>query len=184
MKDLAKTYPLLSAEERFRLFVQAAARQDHQELDRLNNSCPQYTYRCEDYEYTMRKTQFMFIALYFSQELRRLELNANMGLLLAVALECAEDPNPEDPETVAKVDRALEKVNEAMRIRGAKLEGWRQFCQKIGIPENTPPELIADEEQASMNKRLEASVGNVAPEPSVAEKTFSLLCEAWANLTE
>ena len=55
VEDIAKAYPQLSAEERFQLFMQAVARDDGQEQDRLNNTCPQKTYRCDDLGYTRRK---------------------------------------------------------------------------------------------------------------------------------
>ncbi len=61
MKDIAKHYALLSADERFRLFVAAVGRKDEQELDRLEATCPGRRYDAQDYEYTRRKSHFMVL---------------------------------------------------------------------------------------------------------------------------
>jgi hypothetical protein len=55
MNSLTKLYDKLSADERARLFVAAAARRDVQELDRLNDTCPRKSYTMEDRDYSRRK---------------------------------------------------------------------------------------------------------------------------------
>jgi hypothetical protein len=41
-RERATYYPTLTADERFQLFVAALARDDDQELDRLEDTCPRY----------------------------------------------------------------------------------------------------------------------------------------------
>ena len=51
---LAKLYDTLTADERFRLTVEALAREDKPEIDRLHRSCPRRTYTRMDVGYTER----------------------------------------------------------------------------------------------------------------------------------
>jgi hypothetical protein len=45
---LTRHYRLLTADDRFRLVLEAKARQDEAEVDRLKRSCPTKTYRMSD----------------------------------------------------------------------------------------------------------------------------------------
>jgi hypothetical protein len=55
---MAKYYAVLTAPERFTLLVEAMARRDEAEMERLENSCPQFTYRAEDAEFRDRMPRF------------------------------------------------------------------------------------------------------------------------------
>jgi hypothetical protein len=52
---LARHYDVLTAEERFRLVLQAFARDDRAEVDRLDRSCPRKTYTMSDAAYQERR---------------------------------------------------------------------------------------------------------------------------------
>ena len=80
MKDIAKQYPLLTADERFRLFVEAMGRKDEQELDRLEATCPRRIYSAQEYEYARRKMHFTVLALTSAIEKLRVDLLASNAL--------------------------------------------------------------------------------------------------------
>ena len=86
MKDLAKQYPMLTADERFRLFVEAVGRKDAQELDPLEATCCR-PYEAQVYEYTRTKTQFTILAFATAIQKRRIELLAPTALVIALATE-------------------------------------------------------------------------------------------------
>jgi hypothetical protein len=138
VKDIAKAYPQLSADERFRLFMQAVARDDGQEQDRLNNTCPQKTYRCDDMGYTRRKMHFMFLALWHCQDLRRIECAANLGLVAALA---HDDEDEQQAEKAAVVMQAFQM---AMRKRASKIEAWKRFCGDKGYRMTCPRHWVAE----------------------------------------
>jgi hypothetical protein len=59
----AKHYHLLTGPERFRLVIEAAARRDRVEEDRLDAACPRGVYEVDDPGYRMRMTACATIAL-------------------------------------------------------------------------------------------------------------------------
>jgi hypothetical protein len=61
--ELSRHYQALSPRERFVLLVQAMARPDEREADRLQDTCPLFTYRAEDAEFRDRmKRAYMITA--------------------------------------------------------------------------------------------------------------------------
>jgi hypothetical protein len=130
MSDPARFYDILSVDERFRLFVAAAARRDEQELDRLNATCPQKTYRMPDYEYIRRKSMFWLLAVTHCNEVHRLDLAVTALLLLLIATEDGEDE--------ARCDQVVEQITTLPRRRQVKRAAWQRFCERVGIPEEQP----------------------------------------------
>jgi hypothetical protein len=61
--DLAKFYEYLTPEERFRLFIEAMAREDAGECRNLDNSCPREVYEMNDLAYQDRVKASEEIAL-------------------------------------------------------------------------------------------------------------------------
>ena len=59
--------------------MEAVARDDGHEQDRLNNTCPQKTYRCDDLGYTRRRMHFFYLALWHYQDLHRVEHPATLA---------------------------------------------------------------------------------------------------------
>jgi hypothetical protein len=53
-RDISKNYDSLTPEERFRLFMKAAARGDEREQERLSKTCPHKTYDMQDAAYIDR----------------------------------------------------------------------------------------------------------------------------------
>ena len=51
---LGRNYKVLTAPERFTLTLEAMARGDESEADRLDDTCPQHNYRMDDLEFRDR----------------------------------------------------------------------------------------------------------------------------------
>src|SRR5215210_2610088 len=62
-------YDRLTAEERFRLVLEAAAREDEREAERLANTCPRKAYRINDPAFTERLRASQLISSYICAEL-------------------------------------------------------------------------------------------------------------------
>jgi len=125
VNDISKQYALLTADERFRLFVAAMGRQDEQELDRLENSCPRKTYTAQDYAYTQRKMFFTILSFAMAVTKLRNDLACLWALVAALAMD-------EEDDESAKQDKALNVFRQLMRLRDAKRNGWVAFCEQIG----------------------------------------------------
>src|SRR4028118_1353999 len=69
-KTIARDYATLSGEERFRLAIEAMARGDTTEERRLDDSCPQLVYRCDDEQYRGRMRRLYTIAVTTALEIR------------------------------------------------------------------------------------------------------------------
>jgi hypothetical protein len=85
MNSLIKLYEKLSADERARLFIAAAARRDVQELDRLNDTCPRKSYIMEDRDYSRRKINLWILTLAHRGDMSRLEFLAMASLTVLTA---------------------------------------------------------------------------------------------------
>ena len=73
MDGLSRNYEALFPHERFVLTIEAMARGDEVECDRLEDTCPQFTYRAEDAEFRDRMRRVHGIA-------SRVCLNMRAGL--------------------------------------------------------------------------------------------------------
>jgi hypothetical protein len=135
VKDISKQYPLLTADERFRLFVEAMGRKDEQELDRLEATCPRKHYTAQDYDYTQKKMRFIVYSLASALELLRLDLLAYVALMTALA---ADDDTGDE-------EKALSMFRQLMQLRQGKRNGWLQFCARIGV---SPTRLRPDSRKA------------------------------------
>ena len=180
MKDIAKQYPLLTAEERFRLFVEAMGRKDEQELDRLENTCPRRNYTMQDYDYTHRKMQFMVLALTSAIQKLRIDLLASTALVVALA----NDDNSND----SAADKAIEAFKKFMRVRQGKRDGWLRFCEVVGVnPDAITAPYLENIEWAmsiaeGVSETLEEDGGD---EPKNAEliatRELDALVDAWGE---
>jgi hypothetical protein len=70
MAPSAKHYETLTANERFQLLIEAMARRDDVECDRLEDSCPTRVYRCEDADFRDRVRRAYIITLIVCLNLR------------------------------------------------------------------------------------------------------------------
>lgn len=67
---VARHYGRIEADERFRLALRAAARDDHEELERLVRSCPKKVYRMNDAEFADRGESARLLAVLVVGEIR------------------------------------------------------------------------------------------------------------------
>ena len=63
MGAMTKGYETLTGPERFVLLIEAMARKDEVECDRLEDTCPHLLYRCEDTEFRDRVRRAYHIAV-------------------------------------------------------------------------------------------------------------------------
>jgi hypothetical protein len=68
-RGLAGMYDQLTAEERFRLVVEAFAREDEREAEHLTNTCPRQAYKINDLAFGERLRASQLISLYVCAEL-------------------------------------------------------------------------------------------------------------------
>lgn len=122
MKDMVRLYDRLDNDERVRLFFEAAARQDIEELDRLNDTCPQKTYRGEDWNYTRKKHRIYDATLIYKIGNDR----AVIGALLALVGFLIYD-NDDDVESCAEV------FHRAISVYKGRQLAWQQFCDRLGM---------------------------------------------------
>ena len=116
MKDISNHYQHLTAEERFRLFVQAMGRKDEQELDRLDNTCPRKTYTQQDWEYTNMKMTFTVYALASALEAVRTDLLAAIAMGLGLAVD------DDDPDKADSIMDAFKRLKQTSRRQEGGLE--------------------------------------------------------------
>jgi hypothetical protein len=181
VKDISKQYALLTADERFRFFVAAMGRQDEQELDRLENSCPRKTYTGQDYAYTQRK--MFFIVLSFATAVTK--LRNDLACLWALVAALAMDE--EDDEDSANQDKALDVFRQLMRLRDAKRNGWVGFCEQIGAdPDAIVAPFLGDLVETVMRlteaayESLEESLGQTgADDDRITTNELNALIESW-----
>jgi hypothetical protein len=182
MSGLAKLYPSLTANERFRLWVEAMKRKDEQELDRLEATCPRRRYDAQDYEYTRKKTHFMVLALATALRNQSLDLLSCIGLVALLALDA--DAELEREEDAAKLLQTL------LQMRQARRDGWLRFCDRIGADADAMagPFLgdLAWVERAllSVSENLPEGESRESVDPdAIATKEFEALIDAWDGNT-
>jgi hypothetical protein len=171
MKDLARLYDTFTPIERVRLFIEAAARRDIAELDRLNNTCPRHTYRTEDWEYSRHKIVLYDLALAHLVDRGRFELLACFALTVIMATEV-------DGKTAEQNLEAVSMFTDALTAYRAKIEAWQRFCQKIAIKPETAEQAFGLRESPVMQvMESVAESFDLAPEfdeKKVAEEVASL----------
>jgi hypothetical protein len=121
MKNLDKLYEKLTAEERFKAFIEAAARRDGEELDRLNDTCPMKDYSIEDPAYFFRKTNALLLTL--SSHLDA-AWHAELAAFALAMIMFGEEKHQE------KATLALPVF---VRRYRTQMLGFERFCQSIGI---------------------------------------------------
>ena len=180
MKDLSRHYEQLTADERFRLWVEAMGRKDGQELDRLEATCPRRRYDAQDDDYTRRKRRFTVHAL--MSALQRLQIDLLASTALVVAL--ANDDSGNDSTS----DKAIEAFRLFMRLRQGKRDGWLRFCDRIGVDPDamTAPFLEYVDLAMCIAEAISAALDEEsADDPSNAEliatRELEALIDVWGD---
>jgi hypothetical protein len=167
VRDLTRHYDQLTADERFRLFIEAASRRDHQELDRLNDTCLRKKYLCEDWDYTRRKVRFFDLALLHASEVA----NTDCVAFAVLTFLLAHEHDLEAGETIAKLNEVLVEL---VVKRLSMIEGWNRFCRALGLlPERVAKllDVFGGERGWLMDivERTVASATEMALEPDESE---------------
>ena len=122
MNKLNKLYETLTNDERLKLFLQALARNDEQELDLLENSCPRRNYSMIDYKYTSKKVDMLVMTTY--QVLDSYHCFA-LAMSALISMLVYEDMEDEKGKAVYRLSESC--FNEAISLLKSKEEAWTQF---------------------------------------------------------
>lgn len=127
MKQISHLYDQLTAKERFTVAVEALARGDMDEIDRLNDTCPRKRYEIGDLAYHTRLNELWRMALLVKTELLKLRQNMAATLAVIVTLESAEDDDADSFET------AVAAYGRMCAVLKGKQAAWAEFCQGLGL---------------------------------------------------
>jgi hypothetical protein len=131
MKELTHLYGQLNAKERFGVAVQALARGDMNELDRLIDTCPQKTYRMGDLAFFTRLRELLTIALMARVEILSTSYKALGMLSVLLALESGEEG--EEGEEAKGAAVAEESYLRLSAMTKGKRAAWTDFCNGLGL---------------------------------------------------
>lgn len=121
MKNLDKLYSKLTPDERFRAFIEAAARHDADELDRLNDTCPMKTYQIEDPAYFIPKTNALLLTLTSHLDASR---HSELAAFAMAMLMFGDEKH---------CDKATDSLATFVRRYRTQVLGFERFCQTIGV---------------------------------------------------
>ena len=177
MNKFNKLYETLTNEERIKLFIQALARNDDEELDRLDNSCPQRTYRMTDYEFKSKKINALIISAFHMLDSYQSLTLAMASLISLLAFEGNEDKKSEQNYEISK-----DCFNTSMALFKGREEGWKMFCDSIGIdPKQTREafKMVIPWDENGAFYFLESLSFDIKPNSKVTESTVSQLKAIW-----
>ena len=129
---LSRHYDKLTAEERFRLVLEAKARDDTAELERLKRTCPTKTYSMSDAAYGDRyewsELLVLVVALDLTQYLAKLEVAGAYTWAAPQLLEASLSPIHSEPFLEALRGPALRRHRPTRRRRFRR--GQRQASDR------------------------------------------------------
>lgn len=169
MSKLTTMYEKLTTGERLSAFIDAAARRDGEEMDRLNDTCPRKSYRMEDFEYTRRKHWAILFASAVHGDAARIGLAACFGLGLTLA---------EDADMVEKGEKLL--CNSVRRYK-AKMAAFDRFCEQAGLSAEAMRKAIGADDSPAMEwlTKVSDEVQPVEPTEEEIERELQPLNDAW-----
>lgn len=121
MKNLDKLYSKLTPDERFRAFIEAAARHDADELDRLNDTCPMKIYQIEDPAYFIPKTNALLLTLTAHLDASR---HSELAAFAMAMLMFGDEKHTE---------KVTDSLATFVRRYRTQVLGFERFCQAIGV---------------------------------------------------
>lgn len=157
MKIMNKIYERLTAEERFRAFVEAAGRGDAEELDRLNATCPRRLYECDDHEYVHAKT--MVLLLSSSAHLDAAWFSELASFSMAMLMFGSEK----------HAEKASTALTLFVRRYRARMLGFDRFCETIGVNPHSLRQAIGITVGPMMQMALEVAADYPDATPTVEE---------------
>ena len=121
MKTPTNIYERLTPNERFLAYVDAAARRDEEELDRLNTTCPMKTYQIEDPAYLLPKTNAMLITLIAHADAAWHSELASFSMALLILGNGKHE------------EKAIDCLGVFVRRYRTQMDGFAKFCDAIGV---------------------------------------------------
>ena len=178
MQPLEKLYGSLDADQRFRLFMAAMARDDLAEADKIDAGCPRKTYVMEDADYLRRKQKTFIISLTHIAEVW-ITRCVEMSILVSVLVTEESESN----QTLHK--QSIELLGKLVSVRRAKAQAWNEFAKEIGIPPKiTETGLSLGGSSEVMDELFDAVFADMlgdkyAPNPDAYAKHAEQLREMW-----
>ncbi|MGH8647390.1 MAG: hypothetical protein ACREX4_24190 [Gammaproteobacteria bacterium] len=160
-------YERLAPEERLSLTIEALARGDGAEADRLADTCPQYTYRLPDCEYAMRTADLIGLAALATTW-------AWDSAYCALAAQTAIHRRGSE----AKLDRLLEARSARIAEVKGIYAGWEEFCEHLAVG----AELVLRACGFDVTEKpwaTGAGSEHIAPSLQTKEAVFDALLECW-----
>ena len=170
MSKLAKLYETLTIDERTKLFIEAMARNDDQEIDTLENTCPQKTYRMADYAYKRRKLELMIRATTYTLGTHKIASIAMSSMVGMLAFD--------DDDKFETCRRAFEKSASIFKSRE---KAWKIYCEEIGLDSDHVLEAFKINPiwKEDGIDGLMSLADDIEPDPVATENTLAGLREAW-----
>lgn len=169
MSKLTTMYEKLTPDERLSAFIDAAARRDGEEMDRLNATCPRKTYSMEDWNYVRGKNKAIMLASALHGDAARIGLAACFGLGLTFA---------EDNEMAEKGEKVL---SNSVRRYKAKMAAFERFCDQAGLSADALQKAIGEGGSPAMELVISVSdeVDPVEPTEEEIRRELDPLLEVW-----
>lgn len=146
------------------------ARNDAQEIDTLENTCPQKTYRMADHAYKRRKYELMILATIHTLGTYKM---ASVAMSSMVGMLAFDDGD--EYETCRK---AFEKSASIFKSRE---KAWKIYCEEIGLDSDHVLEAFKIDPiwKEDGLDGLMSLADDIEPDPVATEKTLASLREAW-----
>jgi hypothetical protein len=149
-----KTYERLTPDERFRISVEAFARLDIAEIDRLQDTCGYVSIREHAPAYFARLRGFWELSMFHGIRAR----DGTVGFALALGKLCKSTDQMEDED----IDLLIGWTAGLKGLNGA----WEEFCKELGVdPTNT------DLSYYTQAKKIVASIDEFIPDEIIEPNT-------------
>ncbi len=173
MKTPTRYYDRLTAAERAALTIEALARQDLVEADRLSESCPIFSYRGIDLNYTLRLSELHRLALLYANEV--LELSGRQIAAMYVQHHW-QDSDRERSEQMADLVLSLVSRIEAWHL------GWQRFSADVGVDPNIALKAFGIKEQLGNATGLFRDA--ITADPEEIDRVYTDLTDCWATVID
>ena len=169
MKMPTKIYERLTPNERFLAFVEAAARRDEEELDRLNVTCPMKTYQIEDPAYFIPKINAMLITVIAHLDAAWHSELASFSMALLILGSGKHE------------ERAVDSLGVFVRRYRTHMDGFAKFCDAIGVNAENLRQAAGCRigPMAEMALEIAHDYADTAPVPEQVDAVANQLLAIW-----
>jgi hypothetical protein len=178
MKELTHLYDQLNAKERFGVAVQALARGDMNELDRLIDTCPQKTYRTGDLAFFTRLRELLTIALMARVEILTTSNKALGMLSVLLAFESGEEG--EEAKWAAVAEESYLRLSAMTK---GKRVAWTDFCKGLGLNDDEVMRAFHFQKDDELLGELwQGLAADVEADDEARRNLLANLQDAWATV--